>query len=628
MQTPDEMKAIAWKYFLSKGLTEEGTAGLMGNLTAESAGFYPNRVEFLCLKRLQEAGKYYTDATYTAFVDDGTISKAEFLHPLPGRQYGYGLAQWTTPARKSGLYDLCKARNASIADLRTQLDYLMTELQTGYKSLLTRLQTTHDIMDASTQTLIQFEQPADTGSAVRKTRYDYSVQVYTAFHKAVEPVKAEEIIKQAKAWIGLNEADGSHMQVVEVYNAYTPRARGYALTPRDNWCDAFVSACFIKAGAVSLIGGTECGVEEHVKIFQKKGIWNEDGKAVPEPGWIIVYNWDKNTQPNDGYSDHIGIVEKCDGKTITAIDGNYKDAVGRREIPVGWGYIRGYAVPGYTKEGGAEMYYVRSSWLDIGSQKYKGDDLDKAKEAAKKSKELYVFDQNGKIIYPVHASVKARIERAVLWANAVAADKRHGYDNREGYRWGQQGDFACSSLMITAYDQAGVPVKKNGANVTADMYRSFIAAGFEDVTAKVSFENCSGMVRGDILLTPGKHTEMYIGSKRVIGARGNPYADEPENGKPGDQGGEIVKTPYYNYPWKFCLRYVGEKKDTKVQAGSFEVKANADKRKAEIKAKTGTALTVAKSGKWYVVRSKAMTKEAAKELQTKLKKAGFEAITV
>lgn len=32
-----------------------------------------------------------------------------------------------------------------------------------------------------------------------------------------------------------------------------------------------------------------------------------------EPGYVIVYNWDKATQPNDGYSDHIGFVEEVSG---------------------------------------------------------------------------------------------------------------------------------------------------------------------------------------------------------------------------------------------------------------------------------------------------------------------------
>ena len=82
--TTDITKKI-WSCLIKSGLTPEGAAGLMGNIYAES-GCIPNRVEILCLQRLRERGRYFTDATYTAFVDDGTITKAEFLNPLPGRQ--------------------------------------------------------------------------------------------------------------------------------------------------------------------------------------------------------------------------------------------------------------------------------------------------------------------------------------------------------------------------------------------------------------------------------------------------------------------------------------------------------------------------------------------------------------
>ncbi|WP_199607201.1 MULTISPECIES: CHAP domain-containing protein [unclassified Blautia] len=50
-----------------------------------------------------------------------------------------------------------------------------------------------------------------------------------------------------------------------------------------------------------------------MKIFREVGIWIEDGTITPEPGYVIVYNWDKATQPNDGYSDHIGFVEEVSG---------------------------------------------------------------------------------------------------------------------------------------------------------------------------------------------------------------------------------------------------------------------------------------------------------------------------
>lgn len=159
--------------------------------------------------------------------------------------------------------------------------------------------------------------------------------------------RAEDILNIMRGWIGLNQYDGSHMQIVNLYNNYLPRARGYALTPYDSWCDCTVSAAFIKANAVDLIGGTECGVQEHIKLFTKKGIWIEDGTITPLPGDIICFNWDESRQPNDGFADHIGIVEYVEGGVIHTIEGNASGRVQRRTYPVGHGNIRGFARPKY-----------------------------------------------------------------------------------------------------------------------------------------------------------------------------------------------------------------------------------------------------------------------------------------
>ena len=160
---------------------------------------------------------------------------------------------------------------------------------------------------------------------------------------------AQDVINLAQAYIGCNEADGSHRQIIDGYNAHRPWARGHMMSYVEPWCDTFVSFIFILLNAVDLIGGTECGVEWHVKLFQKAGIWIEDGTITPQPGDIICYNWDDSTQPNDGYSDHIGIVESVGGGKIVLIEGNYNNAVARRVINVGWGFIRGYARPKYGK---------------------------------------------------------------------------------------------------------------------------------------------------------------------------------------------------------------------------------------------------------------------------------------
>lgn len=166
-------------------------------------------------------------------------------------------------------------------------------------------------------------------------------------------VTAQDVIKVMQSWVGKSRSAGTHHDIIDIYNSYTPRARGYKVTYSDAYCDATVSAAFIKLGAVNLIGGPECGVEAHIKLFKAAGIWQEDGTITPKPGYVIVFNWDDSTQPNDGAADHIGIVERVSGSTITTIEGNTNGGVvGRRTLKVGNGYIRGYAIPKYASSGG------------------------------------------------------------------------------------------------------------------------------------------------------------------------------------------------------------------------------------------------------------------------------------
>ena len=160
---------------------------------------------------------------------------------------------------------------------------------------------------------------------------------------------AEDLISAMKSWIGFSEGNGKYRNIIDLYNSHKPLARGYKVQYTDEWCDTTVSAAAIKAGMTDLIG-TECGCEEHVKIFKKKGIWIEDGTVCPMPGYIVLYNWKQFSQPNDGYSSHIGVVESVQGNTFTVIEGNKGNAVSRRTIPVGWGYIRGFAAPRYETE--------------------------------------------------------------------------------------------------------------------------------------------------------------------------------------------------------------------------------------------------------------------------------------
>lgn len=190
-----------------------------------------------------------------------------------------------------------------------------------------------------------------SGNVDMDTLYDESMLSDGGKEDAKVGVTAQDVLNVMRSWVGYNEVNKKYLEILNVYNSHKPLARGYAIKPSDEWCDACVSAAAIKAGAMDLIG-TEVGVEKHVAIFKRKGIWIEDGTITPQPGDVIVFNWDDNTQPNDGNSDHIGYVESVSGGKITTLEGNMGEKVGRRTIPVGYGYIRGFARPKYAASSG------------------------------------------------------------------------------------------------------------------------------------------------------------------------------------------------------------------------------------------------------------------------------------
>lgn len=161
---------------------------------------------------------------------------------------------------------------------------------------------------------------------------------------------ASQIVKQAQAWVGKNEKDGSFKEIIDVYNSHKPLARGYKVKYTDEWCSTFVSAVSIKCGMTDILP-TECGCEKHTKLFKNIDSWIENENRTPNPGDVIFYDWNDTGSGDDkGSADHVGIVEKVSNGTITVIEGNYNQAVARRTIKVNAKYIRGYGVPKYDKE--------------------------------------------------------------------------------------------------------------------------------------------------------------------------------------------------------------------------------------------------------------------------------------
>ena len=173
---------------LAAGYTREGAAGIMGCLMYES-GLRSNNLENAYNNGLRNNGIYYysdadyinaynngyisysvldkyLDTDYTQAVDSGQITRDQFVDAggnlaktYSGNgisAFGYGLAQWTTSARKGALYDTARTMGQSIGSTGVQVYYLLQELNASV-SLSNSLKTATDVNAATEQFFGYFE---------------------------------------------------------------------------------------------------------------------------------------------------------------------------------------------------------------------------------------------------------------------------------------------------------------------------------------------------------------------------------------------------------------------------------------------------------------------------------------
>lgn len=160
-----------------------------------------------------------------------------------------------------------------------------------------------------------------------------------------------KVVITAETWLGCKEEDGSHQEIIDLYNAHEPLAQGYEVTYEDNWCATFGSCVAIQCGLTDIIP-TECGCERQIGLWQELGCWEEDDNYTPLPGDYIYYAWDEDINLGDctGWADHVGIVVGTHGPFIKVIEGNKDDCVDYRIILRGDYRIRGYGLPDYSKK--------------------------------------------------------------------------------------------------------------------------------------------------------------------------------------------------------------------------------------------------------------------------------------
>ncbi len=123
----------------------------------------------------------------------------------------------------------------------------------------------------------------------------------------------------------------------------------YGFNSRVEWCACFVSWCanecgYIDAGVIPKFAGCVWGVE----WFRDRGLW-QDNNYEPRPGDIIFFDWDSrgSSGPQDGESDHVGIVEKVENGIVYTVEGNSGDSCRENHYTVGYYEILGYGCPAY-----------------------------------------------------------------------------------------------------------------------------------------------------------------------------------------------------------------------------------------------------------------------------------------
>lgn len=161
----------------------------------------------------------------------------------------------------------------------------------------------------------------------------------------------QRLVELAQAYLGYNEWDGSHREIIDIYNGHYSLAQGYMVKYTDSWCATFVSAIAILAGFTSIIP-TECSCERQINLFKSMGRFQEDENYTPKTGDILYYAWedDWNCEQTDNqrFADHVGIVVSVDWRgDILVIEGNKNDAVEYRTVHVDGECLRGYGIPDY-----------------------------------------------------------------------------------------------------------------------------------------------------------------------------------------------------------------------------------------------------------------------------------------
>ena len=212
-----------YDYLVKAGMTPAGACGALGNGRAES-GLIANNLQNYYEKKLG-----YTDATYTAAVDDGTYTGFDT------DRAGYGLFQWTHPARKKNLRLFAKDAGKSIGDPEMQLGFFVKELRDSFPAVLAVLKTAKTVREASDAMLLKFEKPADQSEQNCDRRAKLGQEYYDMFAAG----------QAAEGGHKMNKKPVSFLQTDKRWASKPYRVKGEKSTIGDSGCGPTAAAMLL-----------------------------------------------------------------------------------------------------------------------------------------------------------------------------------------------------------------------------------------------------------------------------------------------------------------------------------------------------------------------------------------------
>lgn len=109
------------------------------------------------------------------------------------------------------------------------------------------------------------------------------------------------------------------------------------------WCACFASWCADQSGLITSGVVPKFSLcDDGIAWFKAQNKW-QGSSFTPAPGTYIFFDWLRGGV-RDGISDHVGIVEKCEGGIVYTVEGNSGNAVQQNSYPIGDASIMGYGL--------------------------------------------------------------------------------------------------------------------------------------------------------------------------------------------------------------------------------------------------------------------------------------------